>query len=614
MADAFYTPDQDLKRSLRQFLSVMPKSFQFVWNVSRIGFVFWFVLLLSASVIPAAVTYLQKVVVDEVVLVSGGDGSWTLVWFSAAAIFGLWIFNAIQGSISNLIEYYIVEHGELHAQKTYLQKANSLDIAFFETPRFYDLLTHAGNQASSIPWITCNLIGTIGQIISLSAMAGLLIILHPLAIVVLFVTALPTLLVQYVAGRRFYQVDSEMMRLGRMRSYAQSLAIHRAVAKELRLFSLKDFVLGRFTKYAKQVIDANMKVHIKITSLGQACDVLSLIGVAGIYTYAVIEAVGGRASPGDLLLVFNATMQSRQMLFGLVMTVGGSFQELLMATRYFQFLDTDPLTVQGSLTRLPPSEALPVPDSIRKGVEFRHVSFSYPENERTVLRDLSFFIPAGSRVAIVGQNGAGKTTVIKLLTRLYDPVEGEVLVDGENVKHFSLKEVRRMFSVVFQDYVEYDLTVAENIAVGNIDLLDSSEEIIKVAKNSGFHRVVEKLPDGYDTMLGKEYEEGTNLSGGEWQHLAVTRAFASEAQVLVLDEPTAALDALREHELYERFSQAAKDQTVVFISHRFSTVRMADLIIVIEEGEVQEVGSHEELLNMDGMYAKMFRTQADRYG
>ena len=321
-------------------------------------------------------------------------------------------------------------------------------------------------------------------------------------------------------------------------------------------------------------------------------DLVSLSGVASIWAYGVYQAALARITIGDLTLVFNAAQQGRSLLSGLVGSGGQVYQNALFATRFFDLLDMDPQSVDAALAP-PPASPTKLPVPMQRGISLEDVSFKYPGTDAWILRGVSFEIPARAKV--------------------YDPVDGRILVDDRDLRDYDLEDVRRNIAAVFQDFFRYDLTAADNIAFGEVRALEDDKRIRDAARQAGAHDIVEALPKGYHTVLGRTFDEGVDLSGGEWQHLAISRAFMSDAQTLVLDEPTAALDAFREHALYEQVAELSANKTVVFISHRFSTVRMADIIVVVDGGRVIEVGSHEALIARSRKYAEMFNTQAARY-
>lgn len=397
-----------------------------------------------------------------------------------------------------------------------------------------------------------------------------------------------------------------------MLDYLKRLLTSRDSAKEIRIFTLKDALVTRFRDFRETQLRAYLRMQLRSLRVRTGLDVVSLAGVASIWAYAVYQAALARITVGDLTLVFNAAQQARGQLNALVGSGGQVYEQALFATRFFDLLDMDPASVEAALAP-PAANPEPIPMPLTRGIEFRNVSFKYPGTDKWILRDVSFEIPARSKVAIVGENGAGKTTLVKLLSRLYDPVEGEIRFDGHDLREYDLGEVRRDVAVVFQDFFRYDLSAADNVGFGEVRALDDRDRIQAAAKQAGAHDIIEALPKGYDTVLGRTFDEGVDLSGGEWQHLAISRAFLSDAQVLILDEPTAALDAFREHRLYEQVAELSANKTVVFISHRFSTVRMADLIVVVEDGQVTELGDHETLIERNGKYAAMFNTQAARY-
>ena len=614
MRERFTPPEQNPFRTIRDVFRILPSVFKFLWQVRPLLVVITCMLMGVTAVIPAAIVYMTKVIIDGVVEVAAQGLDWTVLVLPLVGIFGLWLSRTVFDAISSFIQELLHEQTGIKAQRLIIDKAGLLDLAFYENPRFYDQLYHASQnfwQINQICWSTLSLLQ---QAFSLTAMASLLSILHPLAIVVLFVTVLPRILTVGYLARKQYQLEADWVRVNRLTEYFRRLLTTRESAKEVRSFNLKSYLVERFDHFIQRYLRANINLMVLSIKVNSGLDVLAMSGLISIYAFAVYQAAHGDITIGSLAMVFQAAQQSQSMLSGLIMSSGGVYQNALFVTRFFEFLELDPSAVEGALAPMPDeSKIKKVPKPIQEGFVFENVWFKYPASEKWVIQDISFAIQAGRKVALAGQNGAGKTTIIKLLSRLYDPTKGRILLDGIDLRNFSPEEVRGRISIVFQDYVRYDFTAAENVGVGQVDNLDDRELVEAAAKKGGAHEVIQKLPQQYDTLLGKTLDEGIDLSGGEWQHLAISRSFMRDAEVLVLDEPTAALDAFREQHLYEAISELAENKTVVFISHRFSTVRMADEIIVIEDGKLREQGSHESLIQLDGLYAAMFNTQADRY-
>ena len=612
MDESFRPLDASLRRKLRDIIRIVPRVYAFLWQVTPGYFAISCAIMVVTALIPAAIIYMTKVIVDSVVEAASGGGDWTELVTPVAVVFALWLVETLLGTVSNMVQSMLSERVQFSAQERIVQKAGSLDIAFYENPKFYDQLRHAQDQLYQVTGIVWSSIGLLRSGVGLTAMAGLLTILHPLAIVVLFVTVLPSLLMQGFFARLYFDFDTQWVRNYRMLDYLKRLLTSRDSAKEIRIFTLKDALVTRFRDFRETQLRAYLRMLLRSLRVRTGLDVVSLAGVASIWAYAVYQAALARITIGDLTLVFNAAQQARGQLDALVGSGGQVYEQALFATRFFDLLDMDPASVEAALA--PPSaNPHPVPMPLTRGIEFRNVSFKYPATDKWILRDVSFEIPARSKVAIVGENGAGKTTLVKLLARLYDPVGGEIRFDGRDLREYDLGEVRRDVAVVFQDFFRYDLSAADNVGFGEVRAIDDRDRIQAAAKQAGAHDIIDALPKGYDTVLGRTFDEGVDLSGGEWQHLAISRAFLSDAQILILDEPTAALDAFREHRLYEQVADLSTNKTVVFISHRFSTVRMADVIVVVEDGRVTELGDHETLIERNGKYAAMFNTQAARY-
>jgi len=388
--------------------------------------------------------------------------------------------------------------------------------------------------------------------------------------------------------------------------YLRVLGGSREAAKELKLFGLKDFLIQRFTRLSDQIYDENVNLSRRRLIAGS---LLSMIGTAGYYSayvYVIWRTVSGELSIGTLTFLTGAIVQASSNIQQVFSTLSSIADQALFLTDLLAFFEMQP-TIRSK------DHALPAPRPITRGFEFRNVSFRYPGTSRMVLNGLSVTLRAGERVALVGENGEGKTTLVKLMTRLYDPVEGQVLLDGIDLREYNLEDLYREIGVIFQDFMRYEMTARANIAVGQVSEIDNTALLRTAAHKSMADQIIDRLPKDYEQMLGRRFETGVDLSGGEWQKVALARAYLRDAQVLILDEPTAALDARSEFEVFQRFAELTTGKTALFISHRFSTVRMAQRILVLENGRIAEDGSHDELFTLGGRYAEMFEMQAASY-
>lgn len=609
-------------QQLRQIISRYPQAFKLVWQANPRYTLFIALLTVIGALMAPAQIWLTKVLLDRISAIVqdasiGGQATavdWQgIVLPTILFVLALLISDAgasLRGSLRDVLQRQVSNH----AQVLILEKAARLDIAFYETPAFYDRLENATRdvwRTQNLPWI---LIDTSGAVLSLVLTIGLLTNLHPLAAPLLVVTAIP----QLIANARYVNLRFKMWTnrapAQRMVHYLENLLTRRDPVKEVRLFGLEAPFLARFRRFNQELVAEHQTILFAQERWSLLATLLSVAGVGLLWGYAIRQALLAQITLGDLALVFQAAEQARSRLSQLFSSMGIFYEHSLFVGNLYDFLELQPDAVAGALAqKAPDQKASAVAQPLQQGIEFRQVSFRYPGAERCVLQDVSFTIRPGTTVALVGENGAGKTTLIKLLTRFYDPTEGVILLDGRDLRDYDLTELRRAIGVIFQDFVRYHLTARENIGFGQLEHVADGERVARAADKGGAVPVIEKLPKSYETLLGRTFEESVDLSGGEWQKLALGRAFMREAQVLILDEPTAALDALAEYEVYKRFAELTAEKTTIFISHRFSTVRMAQQILVLEHGRLIEEGTHAALMACNGQYAKMFTTQAERY-
>ena len=599
---------------IKTILQYYPRCLRLIWDASRLYALLVFGVSILSAAVPAAQVWISKIVIDTVVdAVRNGTGApvdWGELLTPVVVVFAVWMLGAACGGAANGLQEHIGALVRNHSQHLILSKAAQLDIAFFETPAFFDEMEKARSEGYRAHNLAVLSVTIVSSTVSLVAMLSLLLAVHWAAVALLVVTSAPQMIVGgHFAGQRFTLVGA-MARNERMAFYLSRLLGSRDAVKEIRIFGLHTELLRRFNTFWRRYRQETARLRFDQERSGLLLGLLTMAGSASIWAYAVIRAVGGYISVGTVALAFQAAEQGRTGLSRLFRNLGLFYEHTIFAGILFRFLDLDPRSVEGALAPPPESPAV-VPDRLHD-IEFRDVSFRYPRSDRLVLKGVSFNITAGESVAIVGENGAGKTTLVKLIARFYDPTEGAIYLDGRDLREYDLEDLRRHIGVIFQDFVRYDLSARENIGLGQVELLEDDDRIKQAASKGGALDLVNRLPHGYDTVLGKEFEEGVDLSGGEWQKIALSRAFMREAQVLILDEPTAALDPLAEHDVFTRFAQLASERTAILISHRFSTVRMAQHILVLEHGELVEQGSHEQLLKRDGQYAHMYNTQAER--
>ncbi len=605
-------------RERLQALRHLPKLLRMVWDTNP-GYVVGILLLrIARSVIPLAVLWVGKLIVDEVVLAinlaqSGGTVSWTRL----AVLLGIELAIALVGEglsrVSALLESLL---GDLFANRTSVQlmkHAAELDLEQFEDAEIYDKLERARRQTVGRIGLFTMLLATLQDLITLITLAAALTVYVPWLLVLLVVAVLPSLLGETHFASLGYSLLYSWTPERRQLDYLRYIGASDISAKELKLFGLSDFLVGRYDRLSEQFYQANRNLAVRRSVVST---LLSFVGTLGYYgAYAVIIYLDSHrvtASPagvftiGVLTFLAGSFRQSRDLIQRILLSLAQIFEQSLYLDDLFSFLELEP-----SIRRNPGAKQVPVP--IKQGFVFEGVGFRYPRAENWAVRNLNFALAPGERIALVGENGAGKTTLVKLLARLYDPDEGRILLDGVDLREYDVDSLRRNVGVIFQDFVRYDFALKENIAVGNIARIEDDPAIRAAAERSLADSVAQRLAGQYDQMLGKRFEGGVDLSGGEWQKVALARAYMRDAQLLILDEPTAALDARAEYEVFLRFSELTKGRMAVLISHRFSTVRMADRILVLKGGELVEQGTHEALVELGGLYSELFQLQAAGY-
>jgi len=588
----------------------LPRVGQLIWQSSRPLVIGILVARMAAALIPVALLAVSKLILDAVVQAGGLSHSIAAptghMWMLLTAEF---LIAATGLSLGPLIDYFDLRLADQFTKTISLRVIDQcarLDLSYFEDAEFYDKLERARVQATDRVGIL-NVMGTMVQrVIVLVSLAAGVIWYSPWLFLLLFLCVLPAFAGESHFALLGYSLAHDLTPTRRELDYLRLIGSSREHAKEIKAFGLAGALHDRYESLSEKVIGSNRKLARGRLEWGTVLVFLGALGYYGGYVHLVFEALQGKISIGTLTFLAGSIAGANGEMRGLFSLFSNISEQSLFLTDLIVFLNVRPKMEDRPY-------AIPPPRPMRDAIEFRNVSFSYPGSDRRVLNRLNFRIGAGEKIALVGENGEGKTTFVKLLARLYDPTEGVILLDGVDIRDYKIDELRKEIGILFQDFARYDMSVRNNIGFGSTDKMNDEEALWHAARRSRVFEIVNKLPGGMEQMLGHRFQGGVDLSGGQWQRIALARAYLRDAQILILDEPTSALDPLAEAEVIDDFNLLTHDRTSVLISHRFSTVRMADRIVVLSKGKVKEEGTHSGLLAGGGDYARLFETQAACY-
>jgi ATP-binding cassette, subfamily B, bacterial len=611
-------------KSLRErfgALRNLPPFLKLIWHTSRRLTVADLALRLVRALLPVVTLYVGKLIIDEVIRLAafggiGGAPAGLREWLASGRLDHLgWLLLAeltlavlsdVLGRIVSLFDTLLSEKFTNETSVRLMEHAATLDLEDFEDSELQDRLERARRQTMGRVTLMGQLFGQAQDVVTIAAFSAGLVVYAPWLIALLLLALAPAFLGEAHFNAQSYSLTYARTPERRELDYVRQTGASVETAKEVKIFGLNGFLIERYRVLASKIYQENRRLAARRAGWGGLLTAVGTLGYYVAYAFIAWRTLSGDFTIGDLTFLAGSFRRLRNLLEGLLIGFSQVAGQALYLDDLFSFFEIEPEIVS-------PANPRPFPVPIRRGFTFEDVGFRYPGAERWAVRHLSFTLKAGEVLALVGENGAGKTTLVKLLARLYDPDEGRILLDGYDLREYAVEDLRANIGVIFQDFVRYHLTAAENIAVGRIEARDDRARIVDAAESSMADEVIRKLPEGYDQMVGKRFRTGVDLSGGEWQKIAIARAYMRDAQLLILDEPTAALDARAEFGVFQRFKELSEGKTAVLISHRFSSVRMADRILVLAEGQLEASGTHEELLAQGGRYTELFELQAVGY-
>ena len=601
--------DKEKKTSVKdsfKALKTIPRFFKEIFRSSPKLFLLNAFARLINAFTPVIILWVGKMIIDEIILqVSLENQDFTQLWNLVIIEFCVAVLSDLLGRLINLTDGLLGDLYSNMSSEKIIRKTAELTIAQLEDPEFYDKLERARTQTNSRVDLMTNALGQAESIISMVSLIAGLIYFEPILILILILSIIPSFINEAKFSSTRYSLARSWTAERRELDYLRFIGANNQTAKEIKLFGLTDFIAERFKNLSNDYYIINKKLSLRQSFYGSLFNILGVLSYYGAYVYIILRVLTGVITIGELTFLSGSFNRLRNNLQGFFSRFTRISESALYLQDYFDFID---LSVEKTS-----EEKITMPKTITQGFQVNNLHFSYAGSETEVLKGVTFTLKAGEKMAFVGQNGAGKTTLIKLFLRFYEPTQGEILLDGININQFDVDAYRKRFGVIFQDFFKYEFTLRENIAVGNIDQVQNDEVINYAASKSLAEQVVTEMAEGLEQRLGRRFYKGTELSGGQWQKVALARAYMKDSDVMVLDEPTSALDAQAEYDVFERFIALTKGKTSIIISHRFSTVRMADRILVLQNGQVLELGTHQELMTHPKLYAELFKLQAAGY-